>query len=120
MAARTTDLQTDIGFRPERAVHGRQPLGCPVRLQFQDQMMGLIFFNTVLGHRAVWRRKDRDGTLMQLRFTSFVVINLRRDLHPQVCAHAGRTKKSRLKRRPLRKYKKAYLAPGTLPSTPLT
>jgi len=32
-------------------------------------------------------------TLMQLRFTSFVVINLRRDLHPQECAHAGRTTK---------------------------
>jgi hypothetical protein len=32
---------------------------------------------------------------MQLRFTSFVVINLRRDLHPQVCAHAGRTKAKR-------------------------
>ena len=30
-------------------------------------------------------------TLMQLRFTSFVVINSRRDLHPQVCAHARRT-----------------------------
>lgn len=30
---------------------------------------------------------------MQLRFTSFVVTNLRRDLHPQVCAHAGRTRK---------------------------
>ena len=30
-------------------------------------------------------------TLMQLRFTSFVVINLRRDFHPQECAHAGRT-----------------------------
>jgi hypothetical protein len=28
---------------------------------------------------------------MQLRFTSFVVINLRRDLHPQESAHAGRT-----------------------------
>jgi hypothetical protein len=32
---------------------------------------------------------------MQLRFTSFVVINLRRDLHPQECAHAGRTKGKR-------------------------
>ena len=31
--------------------------------------------------------------LMQLRFTSFAVINLRRDLHPQECAHAGRIKK---------------------------
>ena len=30
---------------------------------------------------------------MQLRFASFVVINLRRDLHPQEYAHAGRTEK---------------------------
>ena len=30
---------------------------------------------------------------MQLRFASFAVINLRRDLHPQECAHAGRTLK---------------------------
>jgi hypothetical protein len=28
---------------------------------------------------------------MQLRFTSFAVINLWWDLHPQECAHAGRT-----------------------------
>src|SRR5690606_1212329 len=32
--------------------------------------------------------------LVQLRFTSFAVINLWRDLHPQECAHAGRTKKA--------------------------
>ncbi len=32
--------------------------------------------------------------LMQLRFTSFAVINLRRDFHPQACAHAGRTNKN--------------------------
>ncbi|WP_188265545.1 hypothetical protein [Pseudomonas sp. PSB11] len=31
-------------------------------------------------------------TLMQLRFTSFAVANLRRDFHTQDCAHAGRTK----------------------------
>ena len=31
--------------------------------------------------------------LMQLRFASFAVINLRRDLHPQECARAGRTRK---------------------------
>jgi|GEM_PF-5030897 len=30
-------------------------------------------------------------TLMQLRFSSLVVTNSRRDFHPQVCAHAGRT-----------------------------
>jgi hypothetical protein len=33
-------------------------------------------------------------TLMQLRFTSFAVTSSWRDLHPQVCAHAGRTRKS--------------------------
>jgi hypothetical protein len=31
--------------------------------------------------------------LMQLRFTSFAVINLREDFHLQECAHTGRTKK---------------------------
>jgi len=35
---------------------------------------------------------------MQLRFTLFVVINLRRDFHPQVCAHAGRTIKKGTRR----------------------
>jgi hypothetical protein len=28
---------------------------------------------------------------MQLRFTSLTVTSSRRDFHPQVCAHAGRT-----------------------------
>ena len=32
--------------------------------------------------------------LMQLRFASFAVINSWRDLHPQECAHAGRTKQT--------------------------
>jgi hypothetical protein len=32
-------------------------------------------------------------TLMQLRFASFAVTCLRRDLHPQERAHAGRTQK---------------------------
>ena len=31
-------------------------------------------------------------TLMQLRFASLAVTSLPGDLHPQVCAHAGRTK----------------------------
>jgi hypothetical protein len=30
---------------------------------------------------------------MQLRFAPFALINSRRDLHPQECARAGRTKK---------------------------
>ncbi|KVK94875.1 hypothetical protein WJ47_00615 [Burkholderia ubonensis] len=32
--------------------------------------------------------------LMQLRFTSFAVTSSWRDLHPQECAHAGRTEKN--------------------------
>ena len=35
-------------------------------------------------------------TLMQLRFALLTVTSSQRDLHPQVCAHAGRTiKKAR-------------------------
>lgn len=33
--------------------------------------------------------------LMQLRFTLLAVTSSQRDLHPQVCAHAGRTKNKR-------------------------
>lgn len=33
----------------------------------------------------------RSVTLTQLRFTLLTVTSLQRDLHPQVCAHAGRT-----------------------------
>jgi hypothetical protein len=35
----------------------------------------------------------RSVTLTQLRFTLLTVTSSQRDLHPQVCAHAGRTKK---------------------------
>ncbi|MGA9395557.1 MAG: hypothetical protein WBV56_09465, partial [Azonexus sp.] len=43
------------------------------------------------------RHRFRGPTLSQLRFTSFVVINLRQDLHPQECARAGRTTKKPMK-----------------------
>ena len=44
------------------------------------------------------RRAQVAITLMQLRFASFAVINLREDFHLQECARAGRThKKSPLK-----------------------
>jgi hypothetical protein len=40
----------------------------------------------------------RSVTLSQLRFTLLTVTSSQRDLHPQVCAHAGRTvKKNRPK-----------------------
>ncbi|PUE44392.1 hypothetical protein, partial [Limnohabitans sp. 2KL-51] len=35
----------------------------------------------------------RSVTLTQLRFTLLTVTSSQRDLHPQVCAHAGRTMK---------------------------
>ena len=48
-----------------------------------------------IGSRFTLRTSfPRSVTLTQLYFASLVVTNLRRDLHPQVCAHAGRTKKS--------------------------
>jgi len=39
---------------------------------------------------------------MQLRFASFAVINLRRDLHLRECARAGRAIKKRAPRDPLK------------------
>ena len=58
-------------------------------------------FYPVLVHRpaaSLHASFPHSVTLMQLRFASLVVINSRWDLHPQECAHAGRTNK----RRPVR------------------
>ena len=38
----------------------------------------------------------RSVALTQLCFTLLTVTSLQRDLHPQVCAHAGRTKEKGL------------------------
>lgn len=52
-----------------------------------------------IGSRFTLRTSfPRSVTLTQLYFASLVVTNLRRDLHPQVCAHAGRTMKKRPRR----------------------
>jgi hypothetical protein len=40
----------------------------------------------------------RSVTLTQLRFALLTVTSLQRDLHPQVCAHAGRTNEKTLRR----------------------
>ncbi|WP_219996617.1 hypothetical protein, partial [Pseudomonas fluorescens] len=48
----------------------------------------------VLVHRlavSIHASSPHSVALMQLRFTSFAVVSLRRDFHPQDCAHAGRT-----------------------------
>ena len=42
----------------------------------------------------------RSVALTQLRFTLLTVTSSQRDLHPQVCAHAGRTQKCRTLRVP--------------------
>ena len=49
----------------------------------------------VLVHRlavSIHASYPHSVALVQLRFTSFAVVSLRRDFHPQDCAHAGRTK----------------------------
>ena len=48
----------------------------------------------VLVHRpaaSIHASSPHSVALMQLRFTSLTVTSLWRDLHPQECAHAGRT-----------------------------
>ena len=53
-------------------------------------------FHPILVHRlaaSLHASSPRSVALSQLRFASFVVINLREDLHLQECAHAGRTMK---------------------------
>jgi len=53
-------------------------------------------FYPVLVHRpaaSLHASSPHSVALMQLRFASLVVINSRWDLHPQECAHAGRTNK---------------------------
>ena len=62
---------------------------CPLAL------LGNAFY-PILVHRlaaSLHASSPQSVTLVQLRFTSFAVINLRWDLHPQECAHAGRTTK---------------------------
>jgi hypothetical protein len=45
-----------------------------------------------IGSRFTLRASfPRSVALTQLRFTLLTVTSSRRDLHPQVCAHAGRT-----------------------------
>jgi hypothetical protein len=56
----------------------------------------------VLVHRlaaSLHASSPHSVTLMQLRFASFAVINLRWDFHPQECARAGRTRKKPALRR---------------------
>ena len=78
---------TTAGFTPLRLDHESFAVPCPLAL------LGSAFY-PVLVHRlaaSLHASFPHSVTLMQLRFASFVAINSRRDLHPQECAHAGRT-----------------------------
>lgn len=71
-----------------RPFAGRARSGqCPVRLHLSRPYRPAASIHAYFPHSV---------TLMQLRFTSFAVINLRRDLQPQESAHARHTKKSPL------------------------
>ena len=78
---------TTAGFTPPRLDHESFVVCCPLAL------LGSAFY-PILVHRlaaSIHASSPQSVTLMQLRFTSFAVINLRWDLHPQEYAHAGRT-----------------------------
>ena len=82
--------RTTAGSTPPRLDHKSFAVYGPLALP------GNAFY-PVLVHRltaSLHASFPHSVTLMQLRFTSFVVINLRRDFHPQECAHAGRTMKN--------------------------
>src|SRR5512133_901017 len=80
---------TTAGFTPLRLDHEGFAESCPLAL------LGSAFY-PVLVHRlaaSLHASSPHSVALMQLRFASFAVINLRRDFHPQECARAGRTRK---------------------------
>ena len=80
---------TTAEFTPLRLDHKSFAASCPLAL-----LSGAFY--PVLVHRlaaSIHASFPQSVTLMQLRFSSFAVINSRRDFHPQECAHAGRTKK---------------------------
>jgi hypothetical protein len=88
---------TTAGFTPPRLDHESFAVYGPLAL------LGSAFYPVLVHRLAASLRASfpHSVALMQLRFASFVVTNLRWDLHPQECAHAGRTtKKGRRERRP--------------------
>src|ERR1700736_3469267 len=75
-------------------------------------------FYPVLVHRpaaSLHASSPHSVALMQLRFPSLAVINSRWDLHPQECAHAGRTnERGRQLRRPLEGKSPMTMMPPTI------
>src|SRR6266540_2924320 len=80
---------TAAGSTPLPLDHESFAVSCPLTL------VSTAFY-PVLVHRpaaSLHASSPHSVTLMQLRFASLVVINSRWDLHPQECAHAGRTRR---------------------------
>jgi len=80
---------TTAGFTPLRLDHKNFAVSCPLVL------LGSALY-PILVHRlavSLHTSSPHSVTLMQLCFASLAVVSLRRDLHPQECAHAGRTTK---------------------------
>ena len=81
---------TTAGCTPLRLIHEGFAVSGPLAL------LGSAFYPVLVYQLAASLHASfpHSVALMQLRFASFAVINLRRDLHPQECAHAGRTRKN--------------------------
>ena len=75
------------GFTPLRLDHDIFAESCPLAL------LGNAFYPLLVLRLAVSLHASflQSVAIMQLRFASFAVINLRWDLHPQECARHGRT-----------------------------
>src|SRR5690606_26586150 len=82
---------TTAGSTPPCLDHKGFAVSCPLAL------LGSAFYPVLVHRLAVSLHASfpHSVALMQLRFASFAVINLREDLHLQECAHAGRTQKTR-------------------------
>jgi len=78
---------TTAGFTPLRLDHENFMVVCPLVL------LRSAFYPIRVPRLAASLHASfpQSVTFLQLRFASFAVINLRRDFHPQECAHAGRT-----------------------------
>ena len=82
---------TTAGFTPLPLDHESFAVSGPLAL------VGNAFYPVFVHQPAasLHASSPHSVALMQLRFASLVVINSRWDLHPQECAHAGRTKQKR-------------------------
>ncbi len=82
-------LFASIYHLPSRKVHRcHAPFVAGEITRGRTARMRFFFFGSRFALNAAF---PHSVALMQLRFASFAVINLRRDLHPRVCANAGRT-----------------------------